>query len=211
MQAVFDLHCAPAEVLNLSEDDLAEETKGPNRALRTVYANRIPALVDLGLAPDLETATDLPLTEIVRRAAVMSADGHFAVRVGMAMAQRYPPFEPAQVVESRMYAGFPNRADESRMQAFHAAGWDDRAEIAETIEDDRYRELARRRVFMYAPEAIPTAQRDQLQTWLENRQHGREGIEAGRTISEAIEELNKDTTAYEAREIKAIRSWLQEF
>lgn len=211
MQAVFDLRRTPAEVLNLSEDDLAEETKGPTRALRTVYANKMPALVDLGLAPQLQAATGLPLAEIVRRATVVSADSHFSARVGVAMEQRYPSFEPAQVVEARMYEGFPSRADESRMQAFHAADWDGRAEIAETIEDDRYRELARRLVFVNAPEAIPTAQRDQLQTWLENRQHGREGIEAGRTISEAIEELNKDTTAYEARKIKAIRSWLQEF
>ena len=48
MQAVFDLRRDPAEVLSLSEEDLIEETKGPNRALRTVYANKMPALVDLG-------------------------------------------------------------------------------------------------------------------------------------------------------------------
>lgn len=33
------------------------------------------------------------MAEIVRRAAVVSADGQFAARVGVAMAQRYPPFE----------------------------------------------------------------------------------------------------------------------
>ena len=44
----------------------------------------------------------------------------------------YPPFEPAQVVEDRMYEGFPTRADEGRMQAFHVAEWVERAEIAKT-------------------------------------------------------------------------------
>ena len=147
MQAVFDLHRDPAEILNLSEEDLVEETKGPNRALRTVYANKMPALVDLGLVGDLQCLIGLPPAEIVRRAAVVSADGQFAARVGKAMEQRYLPFEPAQLVEQRMYEGFPSRADEGRMQSFHAADWPERAEIAETIENDRYRELARRLVF----------------------------------------------------------------
>jgi exodeoxyribonuclease-1 len=85
----------------------------------------MPALVDLGLAPNLQFAVGLPPAEIVRRAAVVSADGQFAARVGRAMEQRYPPFEPAQVVEGRIYEGFPSRADENRLQTFHSADWAD--------------------------------------------------------------------------------------
>ena len=135
MQAVFDLCRDPAEVLNLSAEDLVEETKGPNRALRTVYANKMPALVDLGLVGDLQDTLGLPTAEVVRRAAVVSADGLFAARAGKAMEQRYPPFEPAHVVEGRLYEGFPSRADETRMQTFHKAEWPERAGIAETFED----------------------------------------------------------------------------
>jgi len=169
----------------------------------------MPAVVDVDLAPELTSAVGLPMAEIVRRAAVVSADGHFAARVGKAMAQRYPPFEAAKVVEGRMYEGFPSRADESRMQAFHAADWDGRAEIAETIEDDRYRELARRLVFVNAPEAMPTARRNQLLTWLENRRHGREGVDAGRTLPVAWEELEKLTQEKgDSKKLVAIRDWL---
>ncbi|WP_093991306.1 hypothetical protein [Flavimaricola marinus] len=107
MQAVFDLRRDPAEVLNLSEEDLVEETKGPNRALRTVYANKMPALVDLGLAADLPGAIDLPPAEIVCGAAVVAAEGQFAARLGMARQQRCPPYKPAQVVEERLYKGIP--------------------------------------------------------------------------------------------------------
>jgi exodeoxyribonuclease-1 len=169
----------------------------------------MPSLVDLGLAPNLQAVVGLPMAEIVRRAAVVSADGQFAARVGRAMEQRYPPFEPAQVVEQRMYEGLPSQADESRMQAFHAADWPERAEIAETIENDRYRELARRLVFVNAPKAMSTARRDQLQIWLENRRRGREGIEAGRTISEALTELEKEIPDGQSLEAETIFSWLQ--
>lgn len=209
MQAVFDLHRDPAEVLNLSEEDLVEETKGPNRAIRTVYANKMPALLDLGLAPDLQAAVGQPMAEIIRRAAAVSADDPFAARLGVAMEQRYPPFEPAQVVEGRMYEGFPSRADESKMQAFHAANWADRAEIAETFEDERFCELARRLVFVNAPETLDDSRRTQLQAWLQNRLRGREGVEAGRTLPVATEELEKLTQERgETVEIETIRDWL---
>lgn len=52
MQLVFDLRRDPAEVLNLCEAELMYEMKGPNQALRTVYANNMPAMVEPGLAPD---------------------------------------------------------------------------------------------------------------------------------------------------------------
>jgi hypothetical protein len=42
----------------------------------------MPSLVDLGLAPNLQAVVGLPMAEIVRRAAMVSADGHFAARVG---------------------------------------------------------------------------------------------------------------------------------
>ena len=105
------------------------------------------------------------------------------------MQQRYPPFEPSQAVEQRMYEGFPSRADESRVQAFHAAGWGERAAIAETIEDDRYRELARRIVFLEQPDALQPERRQMLGVWLQNRRLGREGVEAGRTIGNAMIDL----------------------
>ena len=210
MQAVFDLRRDPVEVMNLSEEDLAKETKGSNRALRTIYTNKMPAIVDPALVADLQDAVDLPMAELVRRAAVVTADGQFAARVGKAMEQRYPPFEPAQVVEQRMYEGFPSRADESRMQVFHLGDWYKRAEIAETIEDDRYRELARRLVFVNAPEALAGTRRAQLQTWLQNRRLGREDVVAGRTIGDAILELEEGTRSDQTSEAEAIRMWLDE-
>lgn len=210
MQVVFDLRRNPAEILNLSEEDLVEETKGPNRALRIVYANKMPALVDLGLLGDLQGAIGLPTAEVVRRAAVLSADGQFAARVGVVMQQRYPPFEPAQVVEGRMYEGFPSHADEARMQAFHAACWVERAEVAETIEDGRYRELARRIVFHEQADALQPERRHMLEVWLQNRLQGRDGVEAGRTIGDALIDLEgivADET--NASALHDIQHWLE--
>jgi exodeoxyribonuclease I len=209
MQAAFDLRRDPAEVLNLSPEDLLKETKGPNRALRTVYTNKMPALVGQGLVPDLQGAIGIPPAEIAHRAAVVAADSQFAARVGNAMEQRYPPFEPAQVVEGRMYEGFPSRADEARMQAFHKTEWSERAEIAESFENDRYRELARRIVFYGQPDALETERRQLLEVWLQYRLQGRDGVEAGRTLGDAVKEAEDIANKRGAPEgLAQIHNWL---
>ena len=68
-----------------------------------------------------------------------------------------------------MYEGFPSRADKGRMQAFHGSTWPERAELVETFEDDRLRELGRRIVFLEQPEVLRPELRQGLQTWLHNR------------------------------------------
>ena len=169
----------------------------------------MPAVVDTALAPDLPAVIGLSMAEIVPRAAVVSADSQFAARVGRAMEQRYPPFEPAQIVEQRMYGGFPSRADENRMRAFHQSDWPERAEIAETFEGDRYRELARRLVFENAPASLGRDRRERLSAWLRNRRCGRDGVETGRTLAEAQEELRKlEEERGQTTEAREIGKWL---
>lgn len=108
-----------------------------------------------------------------------------------------------------MYEGFLSRADNLQMGKFHRASWPERAEIAETFEDERYRELARRLVYEYQPAAIDEALRTRLDVWLENRRHGRDGIEAGRTLEDAqrkVEELKDEGEPNS--DLAQIVSWL---
>jgi len=64
-----------------------------------------------------------------------------------------------------------------------------------------------------APEVMSTAQRDQLQTWLENRRHGREGVDAGRTLQDALADLEKVEMERPAdgESIATIKRWLEAF
>lgn len=123
----------------------------------------------------------------------------------------YPPWPDEEVVEKEIYEGFPSRADEGRMQAFHAASWRERADLVEAFEDDRQRELGRRIVFLEQPEVLRSEFRDGLETWLHNRRHGREGVQAGRTVYGALSELQEsapsDLGAQAA--VSDIRNWLE--
>ncbi|WP_170364508.1 exonuclease domain-containing protein [Ruegeria arenilitoris] len=206
MLGVFDLTKDPEPLLQLDVDGLMKAMQGPDRAIRIVTSNKMPAVVDESLGPDFGVAS----AEIARRASEIAQDGPFAARVGLALAKRYPPWPAVEVVEARMYEGFPSRADEGRMQAFHAASWRERAEVVETFEDDRLRELGRRIVFLEQPDVLRPELRHALETWLHNRLHGREGVEAGRTIGDALTDLESITADdTNTLQLKSIRRWLE--
>lgn len=207
MLGVFDLTKASESVLRMDVDGLVKAMQGPDRAIRIVTSNKMPAVVDMSLGPDFGIAT----SEVARRASEIAQDGPFAARVGKALAQRYPPWPAAEVVEARMYEGFPSRADEGRMNAFHAATWPERAEIVETLENDRLRELGRRIVFLEKPEVLRPELRQGLETWLHNRLRGREGVEAGRTVLDALSELQEGSPSDPAAQaaVSDIRAWLE--
>jgi exodeoxyribonuclease-1 len=210
MLGVFDLTRDPAGVIDLSVEDLISNMRGPDRAIRIVYANKMPAVTTLDLVPDAEVAFGFP-PEVVRQRAeqVMNA-GAFHQRVALALAQHFPPREPSLIVEERMYEGFPSRADERRMAVFHGASGAERAELVEGFEDDRLRELGRRLVYFENRDELDSARRAQLDTWLNNRRLGREGVAAGRTINAAqteLEELASSSSEHGA-ELREIRGFL---
>ncbi|WP_171230674.1 exonuclease domain-containing protein [Ruegeria sp. HKCCA4008] len=206
MLGVFDLTKDPEPVLNMDVEQLVEAMQGPNRAIRIVSSNKMPAVVDMALAPDL----NMPQAEIVRRASQVARDSQFAVRVGQALAQRYPPWPAADIVEARMYEGFPSRADTARMAAFHTASWIERAELFDTFEDNRLRELGRRLVFLERPQALRLEARQALETWLANRLQGRECVKAGRTLSDARSELEGIAVDETNADVVAeIRAWIE--
>lgn len=205
MLGVFDLTKDPEPILQLDIDGLVKAMQGPDRAIRIVTSNKMPAVLDMLLGPDFGLAE----AEVVYRASQIVLDGPFAARVGQALAQRYPPWPSAEVVEKRIYEGFSSRADEGRMQAFHSASWPERAELAETFEDDRLRELGRRIVFLEQPDVLRPELRQGLETWLRNRLHGREGVKAGRTLYDALGELEEFPEGEHVAALQDIRGWIE--
>jgi exodeoxyribonuclease I len=208
MLGVFDLTYDPAAILDADVDGLVAAMTGSDRSIRIVYANRMPAVVDLSITPN--GAFDTPLDLINDRARRIIGDRAFQQRVGEALAARYPPTEAAEIVEQRIHDGFPSKADQRRMADFHDATWEERTRLVETFEDERLRELGRRLIFLEEPSALDPQSRDQLEGWLKNRRNGREGVKAGRTIADALEELDKlgNETADRATAVDEIKDWL---
>ena len=71
-------------------------------------------------------------------------------------------------------------------------------------------DFGRRIVFLEQPDALKPELRQGLEAWLGNRLHGREGVEAGRTIPDALADLEgikvDETNSFALQEI---RHWLE--
>lgn len=212
MLGVFDLTRDPVDVLDLDGDALVDAMRGPDRAIRTVFANRMPAVADLGLVVDPGSTLGIAPETLQRRADEVMRARAFSQRVAEAHAKRYPPSEAAKIVEARIYEGFPSPADQRRIAAFHNAPPSERAKIVETLEDDRLKELGRRLVFYGHPEALDPQRKFLLTEWMKNGRQGRAEVTAGRTLADALEEMQEILASGEVGDpaISAIRSWLEE-
>jgi exodeoxyribonuclease-1 len=82
----------------------------------------------------------------------VAARPDFQERVGQALADRYAGREAPQHVEQQIYGGFYNANDKKVLEDFKAAGWRDRAQLVEQLNDRRLKQLGMRLVFLNAPE-----------------------------------------------------------
>ena len=126
---LFDLKYNPADYLDLSIDNLVEVLNSSKKAIRCIRANNQPILLPLALAPPALHNLPNADAEIERRANVILQAKEFQIRVGKAIAKRYPPQEPSLYVEEQIYKQFPDKTDEFLMERFHQAPWERRAEL----------------------------------------------------------------------------------
>ena len=120
-------------------------------------------------APDGTKALQIPPDERRRRVEVIQRNLEFQARVGQAQALRFADEGPPAYVEQRIYDGFPNAADEARMEQFHQADWGERSALAAQIEDPRISEFARRLIYFERPEMLTDAQSAELSAWMVTR------------------------------------------
>lgn len=76
MLGVFDLTKEPEPILQMDVDGLMKAMQGPDRAIRIITPNKMPAVADVSLGPDF----GITAAEIVRRASQVAQDGRFAMR-----------------------------------------------------------------------------------------------------------------------------------
>lgn len=88
-------------------EGLVAAMQGPDRAIRIVTANKMPAVVDFDVASDPEVALATPLDVIARRARQIAADDHFAERVARPWPSATRPGRPLRWSSSASTRGLP--------------------------------------------------------------------------------------------------------
>ena len=146
----YDLAVHPDELRGLSDAELAARMTRAPRPLRKVKKNAAPCLCPLSEAPP-ELLGGVSPDEFVRRAHQVRSDPVLLERLVAAATDSEPVYPPSPYVERRIYDGFWSNADARKLEAFHAASWEDRVVIVDRLEDPRLVWLARRLIFVEQP------------------------------------------------------------
>ena len=187
---VFDLRHDPSPYFGMNVSQLVDALNASPKAIRTVRANAQPILMPLKAIPE-EARAQFPADEVIaERVGVIRLETGFQERVGKALSDRNADREPAAHIEQRIYDGFPDRADQALMDQFQRADWQQRAEIAERLADDRVREFARRLVYVEAPGALSDKSRAAMDDWMRDRILTEDTAAPWNTVRKALRETD---------------------
>ena len=208
--ALFDLGFDPAGYLDANDDDLRAAIDGQTKVVRRVSINAQPGLLPIGFAPEDVLGGRQSLETYQARAHAIRDHAEFRRRISRLLAARYEDqVEPAHV-EQRIYSRFPSNADQTRMHSFHAHGWEDRIDIIQEIEDERYRQIGQRIVSIERPDLLTDAQRQRWESWRRERFLTDKNV-PWMTVASALEELaneSQDATPAQQEQLADLERFL---
>ena len=164
----YDLAIDPEELRGLTDEKLTARLAQRPRPLRKVKTNAAPSLCPLGEAPP-EMLGGVDPREFGRRARMLRSDRALVERLVTAANASETEYPPSPHVERQIYNGFWSDRDARRLEAFHAADWEDRARIAAQLDDPRLIWLARRLIFVERPDLLPSEHHDLMAAQLAGR------------------------------------------
>jgi len=175
---LFNLELDPDDFAALSEEELSKKLASSPKPIRSLRANAFPIIVPIEAVPD-EIVRALPNVVDLREKAASIADAE-GLRDGLIETYlgNREPFEPSEHVEKQMYDGFISDADQVLLDKFHAAPWEQRAEVLNQLSDGRLKTLGQRLIHSEAPD-----------TMNDNLRHSYEVAIANRLLAEPVEDL----------------------
>lgn len=188
--AIYDLSHDPVHYLDVAKNDMKYLLKTSPRPIRIVKTNQNPILTPISELNAGISGHDVPEATLLERARAVQGHPDFADNVADAVANRYPTWPDAEYVEQRIYEGFPSRADQNLMEAFHRAPWDERLEIVGQLEDDRYRELGERLIWAERPDVLDEGAQQRHDGWCRERLQA-EGNVPWVTVGKAVDEYGE--------------------
>jgi exodeoxyribonuclease-1 len=157
----YDLACDPDTLRDLTDVELAARMKRPSRPLRKLKKNAAPTLCPMEEASPTMLG-DVTATVFERRAQVIRSDRALVKRLVAAATAAETEYPPSPFYERQIYSGFWSNDDAQKLEDFHEASWERRAQIAEELEDPRLVWLARRLIWVEQPEMLASEHRDAM-------------------------------------------------
>ena len=202
---LVDLYFDPKELFEMKDVELKGQF-GRSGAFKKITINKTVPLINAQKIPNLSKFLDAPEKQLEERAKLVRENKDFQDRISSILGDNQFNWPAQEIVEQRIYDGFPSDADKLWRDRFELAPWAEKAKLIEGFEDDRYRELAERIICYQKPEFASKEMLDRFHTFVKTRlfSKGPWLKDKGQTLDQAIveaETLLAETDTEEEKEI----------
>ena len=155
----FDVRHDPEQIFELDRNELKELFKGKEKAFVMGKANQHMILLDEKYIFQNDDYKNFSSEELNSRMKKIRSNKSFKEKfmnllLDMHEDKEFTKDQSEKLVENSIYDGFASQKDNYLMRDFHAATVENKLDIANKIEDVRYREFAKRVLYNEYPEAL---------------------------------------------------------
>ena len=163
-----DLYFDPKELFEMKDSELKGQF-GRSGAFKKIAINKTIPLINAKKIPNLSSFLDVPEKQLEERAKLIRENIDFQERVSNILGDNQFNWPAQEIVEQRIYDGFPSEADKLWRDRFELAPWAEKVKLIEGFEDERYRELAERIVCYQKPEFASDEMIERFQSFCKNK------------------------------------------
>ena len=157
----FDLTVDPKEIINLQYSDLKKRIKEKPIFVKTIPQNKHPLIFDKNYLFNLEKFKEINFSLFNERANLIQSSEDFKKRLILILNEQAEEKDQQGsqldilAEESLYFGGFPSYKDKLTMEEFHNVSWDEKYNISNKFEDDRFKYFAQKIIYEESPENLP--------------------------------------------------------
>ena len=157
----FDLTVDPKEIINLQYSDLKKRIKEKPIFVKTIPQNKHPLIFDKNYLFNIEKFKEINFSLFNERANLIQSSEDFKKRLILILNEQAEEKDQQGsqldilAEESLYFGGFPSYKDKLTMEEFHNVSWDEKYNISNKFEDDRFKYFAQKIIYEESPENLP--------------------------------------------------------
>ena len=157
----YDVSIDPEELVDLNYGDLKKRMKEKPFFLKSIPHAKHPSIFKISYAKSLELLSEMDEKLFFNRAKLIKENVEFVERIKLILNEQFQEKEETKsqadiLAEESLYAGgFPSFKDKNLMNKFHEVSWENKFNISEQFEDERFKYFSQRILYEEAPEMLP--------------------------------------------------------
>ncbi len=157
----FDLTIDPKEIIDLKYSDLKKRIREKPIFIKTIPQNKHPLIFDKSYLIKIEKFKEFAPSLLNNRADLIQKSEDFKKRLILILNEQAEEKEQQSsqldvlAEESLYFGGFPSSKDKLIMEEFHSVSWNEKYDVSNKFEDERFQYFAQKIIYEESPENLP--------------------------------------------------------